>query len=149
MEMEKFMQEAINEAKMGKLENGIPIGAVLVKESKIISRGHNKRVQDNNPIMHAEINCLSNAGRLKDFSGTTLYSTLMPCYLCAGAIIQFGIRKVVVGESDSFEGAEELLKNKGIEIINLNSEECKEMLQDFIRENREIWYEDIGKEDNE
>ena len=95
--MDEFMQAAIEEAKQGKNENGIPIGSVLVRDGKIIGRGHNKRVQDNDPIVHAEIDCLRNAGRIGHYRGTVLYSTLMPCYLCAGAVVQFSIKKVIAG----------------------------------------------------
>lgn len=98
--MDTFMQVAIEEAKLGRDENGIPIGSALVRDGQVLGRGHNKRVQDNDPIMHAEIDCLRNAGRIKHYSGTVLYSTLMPCYLCAGAIVQFGIKKVVGGVRD-------------------------------------------------
>src|SRR3990172_8362678 len=104
-DLDPFMLAAIEEAKQGKREGGIPIGSVLVRDGKIIGRGHNKRVQDGDPVTHAEIDCLRNAGRLGSFRGTVLYSTLMPCYLCAGAVVQFGIGKVVVGESETFAGA--------------------------------------------
>lgn len=92
--MDEFMKAAIDEAKQGRQEGGIPIGSVLVKDGKIVGRGHNKRVQDNDPVTHAEIDCLRNAGRIGNYQGTTLYSTLMPCYLCAGAVVQFGIKKL-------------------------------------------------------
>lgn len=138
------MQEALKEAKKGLTENGIPIGAILVKDDIIIGRGHNRRIQEDNPIMHAEINCISMTGRIKSYRDVVLFSTLMPCYLCAGAIIQFGIKKVVVGESDTFKGAENFLKEKGVEVINLDLKECKNLLQKYIKEHKEIWYEDIG-----
>lgn len=143
--MDKFMQAAIEEAKQGIKENGIPIGSVLVRNGKVIGRGHNKRVQNDDPIMHAEIDCLRNAGRIGNYSGTILYSTLMPCYLCAGAIVQFGINKVVVGESETFSGAKEFMKSHGIEVIDLGLEECKQIMLDFIAKNPELWNEDIGK----
>lgn len=142
--MDEFMRAAIDEAKKGLFEGGIPIGAVLVQDGRIISRGHNKRVQDSDPLMHAEIDCIRNAGRIGRYSGCTLYSTLMPCYLCAGAVVQFNIPKVVVGESDNFAGAKEFLEKMGVEIVDLDLSECKEMLADYIDKNPEIWNEDIG-----
>jgi len=143
--MDEFMQAAIEEAKQGKRENGIPIGSVLVRDGKIIGRGHNKRVQDNDPIVHAEIDCLRNAGRIGHYRGTVLYSTLMPCYLCAGAVVQFGIKKVIAGESETFPGAREFMESHGVEVIDLDLEECKQLMREFITENPELWNEDIGE----
>ncbi len=143
--MDKFIEAAIQEAKIGLSENGIPIGSVLVKDGVIIARGHNRRVQKNNPIMHAEIDCLENGGRVGSYKGTILYSTLMPCFLCAGAVVQFGIKKVVAGESETFAGAKEFMISRGVEVIDLDLEECKTMMRDFILKNPELWYEDIGK----
>ncbi len=131
--MDAYIKAAIEEAKKGLLEGGIPIGSILVKDGKIIGRGHNKRVQDNDPIMHAEIDCLRNAGRIGNYNGSILYSTLMPCYLCAGAIIQFGIKKVVVGESETFAGAREFMELHGVLVIDLNIDECKQLMSEFIR----------------
>ena len=139
--MDKFMQAAIEEAKQGKRENGIPIGSVLVKDSEIIGKGHNKRVQDSDPVTHAEIDCLRNAGRVGNYRGTILYSTLMPCYLCAGAVVQFGIKKVVAGESETFPGAREFMESHGVEVIDLDLEECKQLMREFIAENPELWNE--------
>ena len=143
--MDKFMKAAIEEAKKGLLEGGIPIGSVLVINDQIIGRGHNMRIQENDPLAHAEIICIRNAGRVGRYSDTTLYSTLMPCYLCAGAAVQFGIKKVIVGEAENFKGASEFMKEHGIEVINLNDPECREMMGKFIQKNTDIWYEDIGK----
>ncbi len=143
--MDDFMQAAIAEAKLGQQVGGIPIGSVLVKDSKIVGRGHNKRVQDNDPVTHAEIDCLRNAGRIGSYKGTTLYSTLMPCYLCAGAVVQFGIKKVIAGESKTFPGAKEFMESHGVEVVNLNLTECEQMMTDFIQTNPELWNEDIGK----
>jgi cytosine deaminase len=126
--MDIFMLAAIEEAKKGLLEGGIPIGSVLVREGQIIGRGHNRRVQQNNPIMHAEIDCLQNAGRIGNYDQTVLYSTLMPCYLCAGAVVQFGIRKVVAGESETFAGAQQFLKSNGVEVVDLDLSECKRLI---------------------
>ena len=143
--MEHFLNEAIEEAKTGLAEGGIPIGSVLVRDEIIIGRGHNKRVQDNDPITHAEIDCLRNAGRVGQYRDAVLFSTLMPCYLCAGAVVQFGIKKVYVGEDETFAGAREFMESHGVEVINLQSEVCKEMMRKFIAERPDLWREDIGK----
>ena len=143
--MDEFLEAAIEEARTGLKEGGIPIGSVLIKDGKIIGRGHNKRVQDGDPITHAEIDCLRHAGRIGSYKNTILYSTLMPCYLCAGAVVQFGIKKVYAGENETFSGAKEFMESMGVEVINLNSEECKEMMRKFITENPKLWFEDIGE----
>jgi cytosine deaminase len=143
--MDAFIKAAIEEAKKGFDEGGIPIGSVLVKDGKIVGHGHNKRVQNNDPIMHAEIDCLRNAGRLGKYEKTVLYSTLMPCFLCAGAVVQFGIKKVIVGESETFHGAKKFMETQGVEVIDLNLEECKKLMQKFIQNKPELWKEDIGK----
>jgi len=143
--MDEFMQAAIDEARQGRAEGGIPIGSVLVKDGVIIGRGHNKRVQDGDPVTHAEIDCLRNAGRVGHYRDAILYSTLMPCYLCAGAVVQFGIKKVFAGENETFEGAKEFMMAHGVEVINLESEECKQMMRTFISESPELWFEDIGE----
>ena len=143
--MDEFMQAAIAEAKQGRQEGGIPIGSVLVKDGKIIGQGHNKRVQDSDPITHAEIDCLRNAGRIGSYIGTTLYSTLMPCYLCAGAVVQFGIKNVIAGESKTFPGAKEFMVSHGVEVVDLSLDECEQMMINFIETNPQLWYEDIGK----
>ncbi len=142
--MDRYIQVAIEEAKQGKLENGIPIGSVLVRDGAILGRGRNRRVQDNDPIMHAEIKCLQNAGRIGSYRGATLYSTLMPCHLCSGAVVQFGIKKVVAGESKTFPGGREFMEAHGIEVTDLDLEECKQLMREFIAENPDLWNEDIG-----
>jgi cytosine deaminase len=148
-----FLRAAIEEAKLGRSEGGLPIGSVLVRDGQIIARGHNRRVQHGDPMAHAEIDCLKAAGRQKSYKDTVLYSTLMPCYLCSGAVVQFGIRKVIVGEATTFPGGEsrhspqkspDFLRSHGVEVINLNDRECIEMMQQFIREHPELWNEDIG-----
>lgn len=139
------MEAAIAEAKQGLREGGIPIGSVLIKGGEIVSRGHNKRVQDNDPIVHAEIDCLRQAGRIGSYRETTLYSTLMPCYLCAGAVVQFGIKKVFAGESETFPGTREFMESHGVEVIDLNLDECKQLMREFIQSNPELWNEDIGE----
>ncbi|MBU2491994.1 MAG: nucleoside deaminase [Bacteroidetes bacterium] len=143
--MDKFMKAAIDEAKKGLFEGGIPIGSVLVKDGKIIGRGHNKRVQENDPIIHAEIDCLRNAGRIGSYKDTILYSTLMPCYLCGGAIVQFGIKMVYAGESETFPGSSNFLREHGVEVINLDLDVCKNLMNEFIEKNPALWNEDIGQ----
>ncbi len=139
------MEAAIEEAKKGHSEGGIPIGSVLVKDNQIIGRGHNRRVQENDPVIHAEIDCLRNAGRIGVYKDTILYSTLMPCYLCAGASVQFGIKKVIAGECETFTGAREFMESHGIEVIDLDLAECKNLMKEFIKNNPGLWYEDIGE----
>lgn len=144
--MNQFIEAALIEACLSEKENGIPIGAVLVDavSLEIIGRGHNRRVQNGDPMAHAEIECLRDAGRIEDYSNTILYSTLMPCYLCSGAIVQFGIPKVFVGEDDTFGGDPEFLRDRDVEVINLNLRECKHILESFILVNPNTWNEDIG-----
>lgn len=144
-DIDEGMRAAIEEARQGRREGGIPIGSSLVRDGKVIARGHNKRVQDGDPITHAEIDCLRNAGRIPgNFRGATLYSTLMPCYLCSGAAVQFGIAKVIVGESRNFPGGPEFMRAHGIEVIDLDLDECVQMMADFIKEEPTLWNEDIG-----
>lgn len=140
-----FMEEAIAEARRGLAAGGIPIGSVLVRGGAIVGRGHNQRVQRADPILHAEIDCLRNAGRIGSYRDTTIYSTLMPCYLCAGAVVQFGIPRVVAGESATFAGARELMVAHGVEVVDLDLDSCKDMMRDFIARNPKLWHEDIGE----
>jgi cytosine/creatinine deaminase len=142
--MDEFMKAAIEEARQGLSEGGIPIGSVLVKNGKIIGRGHNKRIQNNDPVTHAEIDCLRNAGRIGSYNDTILYSTLMPCYLCAGAVVQFNIKKVIAGENRNFTGAREFMESNGVEVIDLDLDECRDLLAEFIKGNPHLWDEDIG-----
>lgn len=144
-EEDVFLSEAVHEAEVGLSEGGIPIGSVLVRDGVIIGRGHNRRVQDNNPMVHAEIDCLMNAGRIGTYKNCVLYSTLMPCYLCAGAVVQFGIPEVIVGESQTFCGAGLFMQSHGVRVINRNDERCKRMMSEFIQQYPELWNEDIGK----
>jgi cytosine deaminase len=139
-----FLRAAIDEARQGLAEGGIPIGSVLVRGGEIVGRGHNRRVQQLNPILHAEIDCLQNAGRIGSYRDTVLYSTLMPCYLCAGAAVQFAVPKVVVGESVTFPGARELMEAHGIEVVDVADAECIELMRRFIADNPKLWAEDIG-----
>jgi len=143
--MDEFMKLAIAEARKGLAEGGIPIGSVLTKNGKLVAQGHNKRVQEKNPILHGEMDCLNNAGRIGSYKDTTIYSTLMPCYMCAGTIVQFKIKKVVVGESKTFAGAKEFMQSHGVEVIDMNLPECIDMMEDFIAKNPELWNEDIGE----
>src|SRR5882724_12350948 len=150
--MDIFLKAAIDEAKQGLSEGGLPIGSVLVRNNKIVARGHNRRVQHSDPMAHAEIDCLTKAGRQTTYKDTVLYSTLMPCYLCTGAVIQFGIPKVIVGEAATFPGgagkwgkSPDFMRANGIEVVNLHDPECIQMMTDFIRDHPELWNEDIGK----
>ncbi len=139
------MQVAIDEARSGLNSGGIPIGSVLVRDDLIIGKGHNLRVQQDDPMAHAEISCLRDAGRVGSYRDSILYSTLMPCYLCAGAVVQFGIKKVIVGESRTFSGAREFMESHGVEVVDLDLDECVAMMDDFISKDPELWNEDIGK----
>lgn len=151
-----FLTAAIEEARQGLAEGGLPIGSVLVRGDQIIGRGHNRRVQGGaggGPMIHAEIDCLNNAGRQRTYADMVLYSTLMPCFLCSGAAVQFGIPKVVVGESQTFPGGEgkggtspDFLRSHGIEVVDVNDAECIRMMRDFIAANPMLWNEDIGVE---
>jgi len=143
--MDQFMRMAIDEARKGLAEGGIPIGSVLVRGDRVLGTGHNKRVQNDDPIMHAEIDCLHNAGRIGYYGDTILYSTLMPCYLCAGAVVQFGITQVIVGESETFAGAREFMEEHGVTVTDLGLPECKELMTAFIEHHPTLWHEDIGE----
>ncbi len=141
----KFMAEAIKEARKGLKEGGIPIGAVLVKNGKIIGRGRNRRVQKKSAIRHAEMDCLENAGRLKasDYKKCVLYSTLSPCSMCSGAALLYKIPLIIIGENKTFKGPERYLK-RYLRLINLNLPECKNIMADFISNNSKLWNEDVG-----
>lgn len=143
--MDILLRQGIEEARAGLQEGGIPICSVLMKDAMIVGKGHNMRVQKNDPTALAEIECLRNSSRIGTYSGTVLFSTLMPCYMCAGAIIQFGIKKVVVGESRNFRGANDFMQSHGIEVTDLDSVECVEIMRKFILNNPALWNEDIGK----
>ncbi|WP_274473864.1 nucleoside deaminase [Mangrovimonas aestuarii] len=145
--MDKFLKEAINEAKNGLDEGGIPIGSVLVHNDKIIGRGHNRRVQQGSVIRHGEMDALENAGRqpASIYKECTLYTTLSPCPMCSGTILLYGIPKVIIGENTTFMGEEELLKSRGVEVVVVDDNNCKSMMRDFIKNNPELWNEDIGE----
>lgn len=142
-----FMEKAIEEAKKGLEEHGIPIGAVLVKNNEIIARGHNKLLQNNSVILHGEMDCIENAGRLNgaDYKECILYTTLSPCDMCSGLILLYNIPKVVIGENETLKGPEEYLMENGVELINLNLDECKTLINDFIDKNQEIWDLELEK----
>mgnify|MGYP000888369463 CR=1 FL=1 len=143
----KFIQEAIKEARKSLSEGGIPIGAVLVEDGEIVGRGHNRLIQDGSTILHAEMDCLEGAGKLKgaDYKRCTLYTTLVPCDMCSGLILLYKIPKVVAGENETFPGPENYLKEHGVELVNLDLDECKELIAEYILENQEIWDEEIER----
>ncbi|HVC08573.1 MAG TPA: nucleoside deaminase [Elusimicrobiota bacterium] len=142
---EIFMEAALEQARQGLAEGGIPIGSVLVKDGAIVGRGRNRRVQDGDPTAHAEIDCLRRAGRVGSYRGAVLYSTLSPCYLCSGAVAQFGIPEVVAGEAQNFPGAPDFLRSRGVQIRILANDECIRLMREFIAQNPKLWNEDIGR----
>jgi cytosine/creatinine deaminase len=144
--MDEFMATAIEEARQGLAEGGIPIGSVLVLDGKIVGRGHNRRVQQGSAILHAEMDCLENAGRLKarDYQRAVLYSTLSPCDMCSGTVLLYKIPKVIIGENKTFQGPEDYVRSRGVELEILNLEECIQLMEDFIAARPELWNEDIG-----
>jgi cytosine deaminase len=144
--MDAFLQAAIEEARTGLAEGGIPIGSVLVLDGKIIGRGHNQRVQRGSVIHHAEMNCLENAGRLKAsvYQRCVLYSTLSPCPMCSGAILLYKIPRLVVGENQTFQGPEEYVRSRGVQVEVLQDPACIQLMRDFIKGRPELWNEDIG-----
>jgi cytosine deaminase len=149
MTTDMFMEAAIDEAKMGMAESGIPIGAVLVHEGRIIGSGHNRRIQCNSVILHAEMDALENAGRqpARVYRESVLFTTLSPCVMCSGAILLYGIPKVVIGENRSFPGEEALLRTRGVHLEVLNNDVCTRLLQQFIAQHPQVWCEDIGTMD--
>jgi cytosine deaminase len=146
--MDAFLEAAIEEAELGLAEGGIPIGSVLVLDDEIIGRGHNRRVQNGSAILHAEMDCLENAGRLKasDYRRSVLYSTLSPCDMCSGTVLLYEIPKVIVGENQTFQGPEEYVRSRGVQIEVLADPRCVELMRQFIAAQPELWNEDIGVE---
>ncbi len=144
---DKFLSQAIEEARLGLEAGGIPIGSVLVIDDEIVGRGHNQRVQKGSAVLHAEMDCLENAGRLsaRDYQRATLYSTLSPCDMCSGAILLYKIPKVIVGENRTFRGPEDYLRSRGVDIEIVDDSACVELMQAFIRTNERLWNEDIGE----
>jgi cytosine/creatinine deaminase len=145
--MDEFLNAAIEEAKAGLAEGGIPIGSVLVIDGRIAGRGHNRRVQKGSAVLHAEMDCLENAGRLKaaDYRRSVLYSTLSPCDMCSGTVLLYGIPKVVVGENRTFRGPEDYLRSRGVEIVIADNQECQRLMSEFIKRHPDLWNEDIGE----
>jgi len=142
-----FLDAAVEEARQGGREGGVPIGSVLVVDGRIVGRGHNRRVQRGSAVLHAEMDCLENAGRLTatDYVKATLYSTLSPCDMCSGAVLLYGIRRVVIGENTTFHGPESYLRARGVELVLADDPRCVEMMREFIAARPELWNEDIGR----
>lgn len=140
----EFMTAALEQAEKSYREGGLPIGAVMVEDGRIVARGHNKRVQEGDPIAHGEMDCLRNAGRRRRYDNVTLYTTLSPCMMCSGTVLQFGIPRVVVGEDVTFPGNLHFLRQHGVEVRLLGDKRCMEFMERFIRENPELWDEDIA-----
>ncbi len=145
--MDPFLQAAVDEAQAGWDEGGIPIGSVIVHDGKIIGRGHNKRIQNGSPTLHGEMDALENAGRLpaSTYRESTLYTTLSPCSMCSGAILLYGIPRVIVGENQTFMGEEELLRSRGVEVTVVDDPTCVSLMETMIAERPELWNEDIGE----
>jgi len=146
--MDPYLQMAIEEARQGLAEGGIPIGSVLVVDGQVVGRGHNRRVQKGSAILHAEMDCLENAGRLKvaDYRRAVLYSTLSPCDMCSGTALLYDIPKIVVGENRTFQGPEDYVRSRGVELVVVDNEECVALMREFIAARPELWNEDIGEE---
>lgn len=146
-QMDLFLEAAVEEARLGLAEGGIPIGSVLVIDGAIVSRGHNRRVQRGSAILHAEMDCLENAGRLTaaDYRRATLYSTLSPCDMCSGAVLLYGIGRVVIGENRTFRGPEDYLRQRGVELVIRDDAACRALMEAFIAERPQLWNEDIGE----
>jgi cytosine/creatinine deaminase len=142
----EFMRVALAEAQRGYDEGGVPVGSVLVENGRLVARGHNRRVQEGDPIAHGEMDCLQRAGRRPHYRNTVLYTTLSPCMMCTGTILQFGIPRVVVGERSNFEGNCDFLAERGVDVVLLNDRGCIDLMARFIRERPELWNEDIAEE---
>ncbi len=145
--MDPFMQAAIEEARQGLAEGGIPIGSVIVHKGRIIGRGHNRRIQEGSAIKHGEMDAFENAGRqpASVYREAVLYTTLSPCSMCSGAILLYGIPRVIIGENRTFMGEEELLRSRGVELEVLQDADCVKLMEDFIKARPELWNEDIGE----
>lgn len=145
--MDEFMQAAIAEAEQGVAEGGIPIGSVIVHNGRIIGRGHNRRVQNGSPILHGEMDAFENAGRqtAQTYRECTLYTTLSPCSMCSGAILLYGIPRIVIGENRTFMGEEDLLRSRGVELTVLDDARCIQLMREFIERSPKLWNEDIGE----
>ena len=147
--MDIFLDAAIQEAKQGLKEGGIPIGSVIVYKGEIIGRGHNRRIQQGSAVLHGEMDALEDAGRLHAsvYKNCTLYTTLSPCAMCTGAILLYGIPKVVIGENQTFMGEERMLESRGVEVEVINNQECIGLMESFITNHPALWHEDIGTEE--
>ncbi len=147
--MDHYLQAAIEEARTGLTEGGIPIGSVLVIDGEIVGRGHNRRVQRGSAVLHAEMDCLENAGRLRaqDYRRAVLYTTLSPCDMCSGAILLYRIGKVVVGENRTFRGPEDYLRSRGVDVAVVDDAECVRLMREFVAARPGLWHEDIGEQD--
>ncbi len=147
MNDEAFLEAAIEQARIGRAEGGVPVGAALVVDGEVLAVGRNRRVQMESPIRHGETDALENAGRLKAavYRRATMVTTLSPCDMCTGAILLYGIPRVLIGDSTTFRGPEDLLVARGVELVHMHSEECKRLMEEFIAEHPELWYEDIGE----
>ena len=143
---DEFLAAAVEEAKLGAAEGGIPIGSVLVLDGEVVGRGHNRRVQNLSAVLHAEMDCIENAGRMPaaDYRRCVLYSTLSPCDMCSGAALLYNIPKIVIGENQTFQGPEEYLRSRGVELTIADDETCIQMMSRFIQEHSALWNEDIG-----
>ena len=139
-----FMHEAYKQACAGYETGGVPVGAVMVEDGEVIGRGHNRRVQDGNPVSHGETDCMKNAGRRSDYSRVTMYTTLSPCMMCTGTILQFGIPRVVIGEAKNFAGNIEFLSGRGVEVVLMHDEACIDLMTRFMQERPDLWHEDIA-----
>jgi cytosine deaminase len=144
---DEFLEAAIAEARTGLTEGGIPIGSVLVIDDSIVGRGRNRRVQKGSPTLHAEMDCLENAGRLRaaEYRRATLYSTLSPCDMCSGASLLYGIPRIIIGENRTFQGPEGYLRSRGVELVIVDDPECVKLMREFIAARPELWNEDIGE----
>ena len=147
MDHQRFLRLAYEQALKSYQEGGLPIGAVLTKDGEVLAAGHNRRVQDGDPIAHGEMDCLRKAGRRPDYAGTVLYTTLSPCMMCSGTVLQFGIPVVVIGEDRNFPGNPDFLRAHGVEVILLQDPDCIELMRRFIAERPDLWDEDIAGRD--
>lgn len=142
----RYMALALQEAMTGYKEGGVPVGSVMVVGGELLARGHNRRVQDGDPIAHGEMDCLRRAGRRPHYRDAALYTTLSPCMMCAGTILQFGIPRVIIGEKENFAGNSDFLADRGVDVVLLNDADCIALMRCFIEEKPELWYEDIAEE---
>ena len=141
----RFLEIALDEARQGLAEGGVPVGAVLVRGGQVIGRGRNRRVQDGNPILHGEMAAFADAGRQRTYRDVTLYTTLAPCFMCTGTIVQFGVPRVVIGEDANFSGFADVLSSHGVEVVVADCAACRTLMSEFIREHAALWSEDIAE----